>query len=361
MRKFNPSVDPSAFRLIVTHSMNPLFTYTCLCFAVISLFSRCKNGSRQEDAPTGLSVLTFNILQGGHDAATVGFPNSRFGGSRFDDLARIISRTNPDSLGIQEDTPTDSLLLALGEGWNRCYNMYSKLKLSPLETNGDLLNACRVHLPNGDSLVFVNCHWLPTGGYGPGIIQQRILNATIPADPGVFEKEILDATGQIADGPRGYQATVDLVQPYLQANEKVILVGDFNEPSHLDWTARYARMGSDRWVENPTATPLRFAISWQGSKALEDSGLSDAYRTIHTDEVANPGVTWTPPYPKNTPGRQEYNNQVLVRVDRIYFSRRGLVCKSASRITGKIGNGDIALEADWPSDHWAVLAEFELH
>lgn len=331
------------------------------CIAVFVLFNQCTTGGKQEHTSNRLMVLTFNILQGGHDAGNVGFPNSRFNDSRFDDLANVILETNADIVGIQEDTTTDSLLLALGEGWKRCYNMYSRFKLSPLETNGDLLNACRVHLPNGDSLVFVNCHWLPSGGYGPGIIQERMLDGNVPADLNLFEEEILEATKQIADGPRGYQATVEMLQPYIKANEKVILVGDFNEPSHLDWTARFAREGMDRWVNNPTGIPLRFAIEWKGSKALEDIGLSDAYRTIYPDEVAKTGNTWTPPYPTGTPGRQAYGNQVLVRIDRIYFSHPGLNCKSAATVTGSKENGEIKLKSDWPSDHWAVLAEFELN
>jgi hypothetical protein len=111
-------------------------------------------------------------------------------------------------------------------------------------------------------------------------------------------------------------------------------------------------------VKNPTGTPLKFAIEWKGSKALEDIGLSDAYRTVNTDEIEKPGFTWTPPYPNGTPGRQDYDDQVLVRIDRIYYNRPGLNCKSASLVTDLKGDGEIKLNGDWPSDHWAVFAEF---
>ncbi|MFW6328043.1 MAG: endonuclease/exonuclease/phosphatase family protein [Bacteroidota bacterium] len=327
---------------------------------MLALFIQCKADEqpKQNSKSNRISVLTFNILQGGHDATNVGFPDSRFNGSRFDDLANVISKTNLDIIGIQEDTDTDSLLIALGSGWNRCYNIYSKYELTPLETNGRLLNACRVFLPNGESLVFVNCHWWPSGGYGPNIIKQRMLEGDIPADLEIFENEILEVTKKIADGPRGYKATIELVKPYLKAKEKVILTGDFNEPSHLDWTEHYAKEGMDRWVKNPTEIPLKFEIEWNGSKALENTGLSDAYRTVHPDEVEKPGITWTPPYPNGTQGREDYDNQVLVRIDRIYFFNSGLNCREASVITGTKENGDIKLNCDWPSDQWAVLAEF---
>jgi endonuclease/exonuclease/phosphatase family metal-dependent hydrolase len=343
--------------------MNQIFKYILFFLAVFVLLIPCACGkkTKQKSASHRLSILSFNIVQGGHEAANVGFPNSRFNGSRFDDIASVILKTNSDIIGVQEDTNTDSLLIALGSGWNRCYNIYSKFKLTPLETKGNLLNACRVFLPNGDSLVFINCHWWPSGGYGPGIIKQRILDGNIPSDLKRFEREVLEATKQVANDPRGYQATIDMVEPYLKANEKVILVGDFNEPSHLDWTDRFAKEGMDRWVKNPTKIPLRFTMEWKGSKALENIGLSDAYRSVNTDEVAQPGITWTPPYPKGTPGRQDYDNQVLVRLDRIYFNNSVLNCKTASIVTGSKGNGEIKLNCDWPSDHWAVLAEFEIN
>jgi len=205
--------------------MNQILLHIFYYIAVFALLFQCTSGEKpkQNDTLNHFSVLTFNILQGGHDATNVGFPNSRFNGSRFDDLAGVIKKTNADIIGVQEDTNTGSLLIALGSGWNRCYNIYSKFELAPLETNGKLLNACRVFLPNGDSLVFVNCHWDPSGGYGPEIIKQRMLARDIPSDLKLFEKEILEATKQISDGPRGYKATIDFLQPYLKANEKVIL------------------------------------------------------------------------------------------------------------------------------------------
>ncbi|MEN8117948.1 MAG: endonuclease/exonuclease/phosphatase family protein [Bacteroidota bacterium] len=337
---------------------NKINRLTLLFMVTSVVLIQCKQPGESKNET--INVLSFNVLQGGHDASNVGFPDNRFNGSRFDDLVWIITEVAPDIVGVQEDSSTDSLLMALGESWNRCYNIYSKFELKPLESNGHLLNACRVYLPGGDSLVLVNCHWWPAGGYGPGIIKNRILEGSVPSDLNVFEDEVLEKTKKIAEGPRGYLATVNMVKPYLEANEKVILVGDFNEPSHLDWTERYAKEGADRMVKNPTNIPLRFAIGWKGSKALEKAGLADAYRTFNNDEVKKPGITWTPPYPNGTPGRQDYDNQELVRIDRIYYTGKKLKCINSSVVTGSVGNGEIKLDCDWPSDHWAVSARFEI-
>jgi endonuclease/exonuclease/phosphatase family metal-dependent hydrolase len=141
---------------------------------------------------------------------------------------------------------------------------------------------------------------------------------------------------------------------------RVILTGDFNEPSHLDWTQKAARKGLDRWVKNPTATPLRFKIEWKGSKLLARLGLRDAYRTVFPDEVAKPGITWTPPYPKGVPGRRAYEDQVLDRIDMIYFAGPGLKAVDAAVIGESAKTCEIAHKGPWPSDHRAVTATFSL-
>src|SRR5690606_14132133 len=89
--------------------------------------------------------------------------------------------------------------------------------------------------------------------------------------------------------------------PALRGNEKIIITGDFNEPSHLDWTP-----------EAVQAKLIPISVGWPQSRALVDSGLSDAYRQIHPDPVSKPGYTWTP-----TPAKRD----VLDRIDFVYHSR----------------------------------------
>lgn len=139
-----------------------------------------------------------------------------------------------------------------------------------------------------------------------------------------------------------------------------MLTGDFNEPSHLDWTARAATDGRDRWVKNTSDVPLRFPIRWRGSRLLADAGLRDAYRTAFPDEVRHPGNTWTPPYPENTPGRRPYGDQVLDRIDMIYFAGPKLRVRSAAMIGESREAAEIAFDGRWPSDHRAVLTVFDI-
>lgn len=67
----------------------------------------------------------------------------------------------------------------------------------------------------------------------------------------------------------------------------VILGGDFNEPSHLDWTAATANMFDHHG----------FIVPWTVTRMLEDVGMVDAYRALYPDPVTHPGFT----YPSDNP------------------------------------------------------------
>ena len=160
-------------------------------------------------------------------------------------------------------------------------------------------------------------------------------------------------------GTRGYRATIDPLEEAIEEKRAIFLVGDFNEPSHLDWTEHYAKNGSDRWVDNPTGTPLRLPVQWPGSVLLENIGMVDSFRQVHNDEVKKPGNTWTLPYPSQTPGRRPYGDQVLDRIDRIYHHGNNVQVLSAEVVGEKGDTSDIVIKGRWPSDHRAVVVEYK--
>jgi endonuclease/exonuclease/phosphatase family metal-dependent hydrolase len=310
----------------------------------------------RDDGPT-LRVLSFNILQGGGDASNVGFPNRDFGGSRYDELAAVIRLSQADVVGVQEDDDSDRLLKALGEGWERDGSIYSQYDLTPVY-KGRWMTVCRVQLAAGNPIFVANCHWRPSD-YGPFHVQDHLRKHGAPNDLTKFEQQVLESSDKTR-GDRGYQQTLEAIKPALAAEETVVLTGDFNEPSHLDWTPRAAKDGMHRWVNNTTGILLRFPIRWAGSRLLADAGLRDAYRTAFPDEVRHPGNTWTPPYPENTPGRRPYGDQVLDRIDMIYFAGPGLRVRSVAVIGGSQDAAEITYDGHWPSDHRAVLAVFDI-
>lgn len=302
-----------------------------------------------------LSVLSFNILQGGGNAANVGFRNQEFGGSRLDEIAAVIRRSKANVVGIQEDDRTGKLLAELGDEWTRVGSIYSTLKLTSI-AKAKWLTVVRVETEKGP-IVVANCHWRPSN-YGPFLVQDYLRKNGVPDDLLAFEKAILKESDRTS-GDRGYQQTVDALRPLIESGESVVVTGDFNEPSHLDWTKAAAENGMDRWVKNATATPLRFPISWTGSRVMKKLGLKDAYRTRFPNETQSPGNTWTPPYPDKTPGRRPYSDQVLDRIDMIYFAGK-LKLRSAAVIGESKEMSDIVFKGRWPSDHRAVLSDFDV-
>tara|TARA_B100000676_G_C18031017_1_gene818677 strand:- start:799 stop:1791 length:993 start_codon:yes stop_codon:yes gene_type:complete len=304
----------------------------------------------------GFRLMTFNILQGGGNAKNVGFGNELFDGSRIDEIASAIHLAKADVVGVQEDCPpkSNAILKELGEGWHRSGSVYSKYPLRPVG-NDLYLNIVDVELPKSRVIRVINCHWWPNK-YGPSLAQDK-LRANPKTDLEDLGR-IVETRGARPGGVRGYKATFGPLLDAIKDEKNLFLVGDFNEPSHLDWTKDFAQEGFDRWVNNPTGTPLRLVVRWPGSVGLEKLGMVDSYRSVHSDEVKKPGNTWTPQYPENTPGRRPFGDQVLDRIDRVYHYGKDVRAITAE-VVGEKGFADVVLGARWPSDHRAVVVEYK--
>lgn len=333
------------------------------CVSHAALQQDNQQSSESVDTKNIVRVLSFNILQGGGNASNVGFPDADFNGSRIDEIAQVILFSGADIVGVQENAPGNTLLEELnrqGSGWQRYGAVYSRWTITPIEHEEQAygITVCQITSPDGRDVHFVNCHWYPSP-FGPELVQQAILKQEVSADPDEFSKAIV-AASQKPNGYRGYDATIRAIQ-LADSDMPVIVTGDFNEPSHLDWTERYAREGADRWVGNPTDTQLRFHISWPGSQRLLEAGLLDAWRTVHTNEVDFPGHTWTPEYPEGTPGRRPAGDQMRDRIDMVYFSNSRFKARDCVVIGESLQYSAKPFPGKWPSDHRAVYAELQLH
>ncbi len=143
---------------------------------------------------------------------------------------------------------------------------------------------------------------------------------------------------------------INTIQKYLNNSENipVILGGDLNSHSHLDWT---------------TATKDTFnhggaVVNWTVSNALTGAGLTDSYREINPDPLKNPGKTWISA--NNSEGNLEYT--LHDRIDYIYYKGSKLKAvnsESFTQIPGKMLNFKNK-EIMYPSDHGFVLTTFEI-
>lgn len=121
-----------------------------------------------------------------------------------------------------------------------------------------------------------------------------------------------------------------------------VIFGDFNEPSHLDWTERAAAAGL-----HPLPVPFPF------SRELAAQGFIDAYRAVFPDEVAKPAFTWTPDAAPDDPTVHHD------RIDFIMVRGAGLTVEAAAVIGERVPEADIVV-TPWPSDHRAVRAVIRL-
>ncbi len=322
-----------------------------------------------------IKVLTFNILQGGNSASAVGSTSPLFQQPRYDDIVGVILQSQADIVGIQEDNGGTAILSRLQADdpvWNRRGAIYSKFPVQPVSAGNSNTAVSRVLVNADQSVVVHNAHWWPGQGYGPFVAQSRLISTG-----SVTESYVLANSGVNGTPGRNPQESLAVVQTFLNAREPVFVIGDFNEPSHLDWTQNYAdNGGADRMTSNPMGTPLNLKVEWRGSKLLADAGLRDGYRTIFPDEIAKPGNTWTPPYANGTAGRRNYDNdlvvggQVLDRIDRVEFAGVGVTPITAAVVgenpnTAEHGGKseiipEIIYNGPWPSDHRAVMVTFEI-
>lgn len=120
----------------------------------------------------------------------------------------------------------------------------------------------------------------------------------------------------------------------------VVIAGDFNEPSHLDWTAEAVDSGLHPLV-----------VEFPQSLKLQEAGFVDAFREIYADEVSDPGWTWTPTTPIDDPA--DHHD----RIDFIYL--KGVEAVSVSIVGESERFADIVVEP-WPTDHRGVLVTISL-
>lgn len=144
----------------------------------------------------------------------------------------------------------------------------------------------------------------------------------------------------------------------------ILLAGDFNEPSHLDWTDATRGM----WDHNGCVIP------WDSSVQLCGAGFRDVYREIHPDPVTHPGFT----YPADNPAKAVKEltwapeADERDRIDFIYYlsdgafepKKAGVVGPSSSIVRSERiheSGEDRFIEplGVWPTDHKGVLATFE--
>ena len=267
-------------------------------------------------------IMTFNIWGDG-----------KAGKQPLSQTAEVIKSARADIVGLQESHKNAKAISDI-LGWNHVQQRRSVAVLSRFEIveTTPKKHGVKLRTDSGRELMLFNIHFRPSP-YQP----YQLLN--IPYGKGKFIKTEAEAISE-ANKARGDQAASLLQDIQTAADKKipVFVTGDFNEPSHLDWTAAAARAGRH---------PIKTA--YPASSAMVKAGFADAYRTIHPDEMKTPGYTWTT-RTKITDPKDHHD-----RIDFIYFRGPGLRVKSVEIVGASKQNADITV-VPYPSDHRAVVA-----
>ena len=126
------------------------------------------------------------------------------------------------------------------------------------------------------------------------------------------------------------------IAPVIQNRDMpIIIAGDFNSGSHLDWTARAAYLHNGY---GSVALPI--------SKLMLDRGYTDSFRKLNPDEVTHPAGTFA----------AIFGHLQTSRIDFIYYKGEKL-----KPLASKIIRTAPEIDDVWPSDHSAVFTVFKLN
>src|SRR2546430_9149052 len=131
----------------------------------------------------------------------------------------------------------------------------------------------------------------------------------------------------------------------------VFLTGDFNSPSHLDWT-------------QPTVGVLqnhRYVVEWPVTKFIQEKGIIDSFRETHPNPEKNPIYSWPSgrPFVENSiDGFNPSKDDLPDRVDFVFTAGKSKILENANISVGQYKSNHHYLN-HWPSGPHAALAPFQ--
>jgi hypothetical protein len=283
-------------------------------------------------APVTVKVMTLNIFYGADEwnletgkwcVNPAGCP------ATMGHVVSTIEASDADIVGLQEGTANECVIAdRLGWYCEPRLQLISRFPLiDPPGANGAYALA---EVTSGRFVAISNVH-LPSDPYGPYWVRDGEPRAAVLD---------LERTMRLP----AIQRELHVLPELADAGMPVFLTGDFNSPSHLDWTPAVDAVREE----------VRYPVVWPVSAALADAGFRDSYREVHPDPVAVPGFTWTPP------GTLEsVPDEVHDRIDWVLV--QGPAETLETQLVGEAGGPDVDIERDpYPTDHRGVVSTFRV-
>ena len=191
-------------------------------------------------------LMSFNILYGGTHL-----------GQPLEQTAAVISLAQSDIVVVCEQFENAKRLadllgftchIVVTPPYRQSVAVISRYPI--LET---FLNGVRLELNPRQSVCVFGVH-LTSAPYQPYRVRDKAYTN---------KEEIIDEARKTRE--HELTAVLSEIQPLIEARETVLLCGDFNEPSHLDWTQVSAHDGRHFGME----------MAWPCSNKVIDIGMSD--------------------------------------------------------------------------------------
>lgn len=235
--------------------------------------------------------------------------------------------------------------------------------ISPLRDDHGTIYRLYATSPSGDRFAIYTAHldYLNCASYEPRGYSGNTWEEVEP----VTDVEELLYKNDLSYRDDEIRLFIDAANKDIQDGRTVIIGGDFNEPSFLDWQENTSSL----WDHKGLIVP------WTVSRLLYDAGFTDSFREIYPDPVKNPGFTFPSANPDVDMKRLTWapKSDERERIDFIYYnSPRQLKVTEArvfgplhsiekSQITDDPGSEDYIMPLGvWPTDHKGLFIRFRM-
>ncbi len=262
------------------------------------------------EAQNNLKVMTFNKLYS----------------TSNNSVLNVIQSSGADVIGIQEAFGSArSVANSLGFYYHSISNSEAIISRYPITSTNS--SGIQITLPDGLEVYVFNAH-LTSYPYEPYEIRDRDITSE-------------SAAINSANRTRGAEMRrlINTIQNWVPEKAPVFLTGDFNEPSHLDWTQRAANAGVHA-----------MKVAWPTSTQATNAGMKDSWRTIYSNEVSKPGDTWTP---------IRSSREVYDRIDFVYHRGENVIATKAVRYGPNNDEAEVNLRG-YTSDHRAMMVTYSI-
>lgn len=307
-----------------------ILKFICMSIACLFTFTTCTSEKKTKKQ---LTVLSWNIWHGGH--------SEHYPGKGCEGTIGILKESNADVILMVE---TYGAAPMVSDSLNYQYHLisnnlsiYSRYpiiqKYSFDGINDFNFGGVMIDVDGTPVRIFDTwLHYLPDA-------------RLVPTDKS--EEEIL---AWETEGTRDDEINkiIAALQPMLAETDSipVIMGGDFNTHSHLDWTERTRNL-----YNHGGAT-----VKWPVSVTMLEAGFKDSFRELNPDPVKNLGVTWL------TDADSLATECRMDRIDFIYYQGKTIQAVESQCYDNSLAKPFIfkGKEFFYPSDHGFVVSTFEL-